>query len=233
MRADLTVDKESLAAAERSAVARMLLSSVQAHRLAVRGLERDLEQQTRAAAPGNAWRAWKSTVYPRAAVPAYEPVGTIFANGGHRSKGMLAYWSLAGINRAKGSRYLAVPMNMAADYLMPLRKQRGGGGTGDGDVLKFQRLSRIRLTYMDRPGKVPLLVAHGYMVGGQFMQESPAGAAAKRRGGQQVQRVTIPMFALIAEQPHANRVSIGAALQRATEKYRNDYYRYLQRNGVI
>lgn len=233
MRATVQVDKKSLADTERSVISRMLLSSVQAHRAAVRGLERDLEAQTRAVAPGNAWRAWKSDVYPRAVVPAYEPVGEVFANGSNRTKGMLSYWSLPGVNRARGSRYLAVPMNMAKDVLMPLRKTRGGGGSGDGDVERFQRITGIRLTFLERPGKVPLLMAHGYLVNGRFMQPDRAGARAKQAGGQKLERVSIPMFALISEQPHANRVSIGAALQRARDKYSKDYYRFLRQNAVI
>lgn len=233
MRTELTVDKKSLAATEESVISRMLLSSVQALRTTARATEQDLEAMTRAAVPGNAWRAWKSAVYPRANVPAYEPVAEIFANGKHRSRGMLSYWTSPGTNRAKGNRYLAVPMNDAKHWQELNRALRGGGGTGAGDVEKFARSRGLRLRVLARPGKTLLLVADGYQVGGAFVQISPASAAAKQRGGQSVQRTTIPLFALIETQPHANRVSVGAALRRASDGFTTRYCRALRANGVV
>ena len=53
---------------------------------ATRQLEQDLEAQTRAAAKGNAWRAWKSAVYPRGDTPAKDPAGEVFGNGGRRGR---------------------------------------------------------------------------------------------------------------------------------------------------
>lgn len=174
---------------------------------ATRQLEQDLEAQTRAAVKGNAWRAWKSAVYPRGNTPAKDPAGEVFANGGRRSKGMLAYWSLPGTNRAIGNRYLAVPLKAAL-----------GTSLGrDISPRQWEGRFRTKLRPLFRPGKVPLLVADGAFGPGGF---NPAKLARERRaGGQALGKTgTVAVFALIEQQPHANRVSIGAATDRANRR---------------
>lgn len=181
---------------------------------ATRRLEQDLEAQTRAATRGNAWRAWRSAVYPRGGRPAYDPTGEVFANGGKRSKGMLSYWSLPGTNRARGGTYLAVPLRAAL-------------GTGMGRHIsprEWQARFKTKLRPLFRPGKTPLLVADGALGIGGFTK--PQRAAAQRRGGQRVGRTqAIAVFALIDEQEHANRVSIGSALHRAEESLGEEFAR--------
>ena len=183
---------------------------------ATRALEQDLETQTRSATKGNAWRAWKSAVYPRGNTPAKNPVGEVFANGGKRSKGMLAYWSLPGTNRAVGNKYLAVPLKAAL-------------GTSLGRNIsprQWEGRFRAKLRPLFRPGKVPLLVADGATGPGGF---NPAKLAdERRRGGQKVTKTqTIAVFALIEEQPHANRVSIGSAVNRATSQMAGEFAKSL------
>lgn len=179
---------------------------------ATRQLEQDLEAQTRGAVKGNAWRAWKSAVYPRGDTPAKDPAGEVFANGGRRSKGMLSYWSLPGTNRAVGNKYLAVPLKAAL-------------GTSLGRHIsprQWEGRFRTRLRPLFRPGKTPLLVADGAFGPGGFTP--PRLAAERRRGGQSLTRTqTIAVFALIDEQPHANRVSIGSAKARATTRMASEF----------
>lgn len=207
-------------AVQQEILAEILGASKRAVRLATRSLERDLEAQTRRATRGNAWRAWKSEVYPRGEALAYEPSGTVRANGGARSKGMLNYWSLPGVNRARGGTYLAVPLNAAL-------------GTALGRHISPQQWEaryQTKLRPLFRPGKVPLLVADGAVGGGGFVPAARAGA--KVRGGQSFQRMgTVAVFALVSEQPHANRVSIGTAVQRAEAKMFGDFLREVQKLG--
>jgi hypothetical protein len=171
---------------------------------ATRSLEQDLEAQTRGAARGNAWRAWKSAVYPKGNTPAKDPVGEVFGNGGRRTQGLIQYWSLPGTNRAVGNKYLAVPLAAAL-------------GTSLGRHIsprQWEGRFRAKLRPLFRPGKTPLLVADGAIGPGGFTL--PEKAAAMRRGGQRLSKTqTIAVFALIEEQPHANRVSIGRAVNRA------------------
>lgn len=187
---------------------------------ATRALEQDLEAQTRGAVRGNAWRAWKSAVYPRGDTPAKDPAGEVFANGGRRSKGMLAYWSLPGTNRAIGNRYLAVPLRAAL-------------GTSKGRNIsprEWEGRFNTKLRPLFRPGKTPLLVADGAIGPGGFT--APRLASERRRGGQGLTKTqTIAVFALIEEQPFANRVSIGSATNRATSLMAGDFARAIVRLG--
>ena len=179
---------------------------------ATRQLEQDLEAQTRAAAKGNAWRAWKSAVYPRGDTPAKDPAGEVFGNGGRRTQGLIEYWSLPGTNRAVGNKYLAVPLDAA----------RGSGLGRDISPRQWEGRFGTKLRPLFRPGKVPLLVADGAIGPGGFTK--PDRAAAMRRGGQKLgQTQTIAVFALIEEQPHANRVSIGSAVSRANRRMAEEF----------
>lgn len=210
----LEVDRSSVIRAREAAITAALRAQVQAVRHATRGLEKDLESQTRRAAKGQAWRAWKSATYPRRDIGAYAPQGEVFANGGARSKGMLAYFSVPGINRAKHGKYLAVPMNAA---LRLIKGRRRSFRAQQIDVRGFEAMTGIHLRPLFRAGQTPLLVADGYKVGGVFHQITEQAAQAKRAGRQRVKSVTVPMFALIATQNHANRVSIAPALSRARD----------------
>mgnify|MGYP001613992460 FL=1 len=119
-------------------------------------------------------------------------------------------------------------MNDAARFFDARRGFRGGGTSS---VKSFELATGMRLEPLFRSGKTPLLVAHGYRTGGGgFAQFSAGDAAAKRRGGQRVERVTIPMFALIETQPFANRVSIGTATRAAQTQFPRDFSRALKAN---
>jgi hypothetical protein len=190
-------------------------------RLAVRHLEQDLEAQTRGVVPGDrAWRAWSSETYPRGDKLSYSPAGDVFVRGGRRSQGMMEYFSLPGVNRAKRGKYLAVPLRAAL-------------GTSLGKKItprQWEGRFGIKLRPFFRPGKTPLLVADGAIGPGGFIKADRA--AAMRRGGQNVsQRVTVPVFALLDEQQHANRVSIQSAALRAQDKLSSDLAKRIARIG--
>ncbi len=195
---------------------KIYLAATRSVRAATRALEQDLEAQMRGAAKGNAWRAWKSAVYPRGDTPAKDPVGEVFANGGRRTKGMLNYWSLPGTNRAVGNKYLTVPLKAAL-------------GTSLGRNIsprQWEGRYKAKLRPLFRPGKTPLLVADGAFGPGGFT--APRLAAERRRGGQRLTKTqTVAVFALIEEQPHANRVSIGSAVARAQSRMASEYAKRL------
>lgn len=206
MRARIEVEVTNAEEVERAMVTAVLRAGTGAVAKATRRLEQDLEAQTRTAARGKAWRAWKSESFPRAGQPAYEPVGRVFANGGARSKGMLSFWSLPGVNRARGNPFLAVPLRAAL-------------GTSRGRHIspaQWERIFKAELRPLFRPGETPLLVADGALFASGFTPRDKA--AAKLRGGQAArQSGTVAVFALIDQQPHANRVSISSAVNRARE----------------
>jgi hypothetical protein len=198
------IEPLNLAEVSRETRGVIYLAATRAVQKATRALEQDLEAQTRAAVKGNAWRAWKSEVYPKGNTPAKDPAGEVFGNGGSRTQGLVQYWSLPGTNRAVGNKYLAVPLKAAL-------------GTTLGRHISpraWEGRFRAKLRPLFRPGKTPLLVADGAFGPGGF---NPAKLAGERRaGGQNVGKTqVIAVFALIEEQPHANRVSIGSAVDRA------------------
>lgn len=202
----LEVDRVELAELEREILTRSLKAGTGAVHAATRRLERELEALTRSAVRGRAWRAWKSQVYPRRGGPAYDPVGMVFANGGSRSVGMLNYWTAPGVNRAKGNTYLAIPLPAAL------------GTTLGRHISPRQWEIRFgtKLRPLFRPGKAPLLVADGAIGAGGFVKAERA--AAKIRGGQNVRRLrTVAVFTLLDAQPHANRVAVAPAVQRARD----------------
>lgn len=220
MRVKADVEVLNADAVQQEILTEILKASKRAVRLATRSMERDLEAQTRRATGGNAWRAWKSEVYPRGEALAYEPSGTVRANGGKRSKGMLNYWSLPGVNRARGGTYLAVPLKAA---LGTYHKRHISPRQWEG-------IFKAKLRPLFRPGKTPLLVADGAISAGGFVPARKV--AAKVRGGQSFQRTgTVAVFALVAEQPHANRVSIGSAIARAEAKMYSDFLREVGKLG--
>lgn len=196
----------------------VLKASKGAIRVATRHLEQDLEAQMRGAVRGNAWRAWASKVYPTGDKLSYNPIGEVYGKGGTRTQGMLSYWSTPGTNRAKKSKYLAVPLKAAL-------------GTSLGKKITprvWESRFKTKLRPLFRPGKTPLLVADGALGSGGFIPAERA--AAMRRGGQNVtQRMTVAVFALIDEQPHANRVSVESAKRRAQDRLSTDLAKRIAR----
>lgn len=218
----LEVDQRELDAETERFLTEILKAGTGAVHSATRRLEKDLEHLTRIALPGDrAWRAWASKVFPKGGGPAYEPAGEVYGKGGQRTQGLLSFWTTPGTVRAKRGTYLAVPLRAAL-------------GTYAGKRItprQWEGINGTKLRPWFRPGKTPLLVADGYADGrGNFIRADRG--KAKRRGGQNVgKRRTVPVFALIDEVKHANRVAVEPAVMRANDYLVESYDRRLARIG--
>lgn len=168
---------------------------------ATKGLERSLEGATEAAVPGSLWRAWKSDVFPRRG-PARDPVGTVFVNGGKRSRGAITFWSQSGAVRGKSGQYLAIPT--------PAAGSRGRGR--DLTPGEWERRTGIRLRFVYRPGRASLLVADNSVLSGRagIARGNTAKRIAAGRGSS-----TVPIFVLIKVVPFRNAVAIEPLVARA------------------
>lgn len=221
-RIEIDVDEQQLTKVEREIVSFVLKSGVRAVKTTTRALEREFEALTRAKVKGNAWRAWKSTAFPKADIGAYDPVGTVFINGGSRSRGMVLYFTTPGVNRAKRDKYLTVPLDAA--------KNTSGGR--DITPRQWEGMNGVKLRPLFRPGKTPLLVADGAVTStGAFQVISPDKLRAKQRGGQNLKRATVPIFALITDQDHANSVSLYPAIVRARADLVTNFRRRIGARG--
>lgn len=207
------VDLPNVSEVSRELRGEIYLAGVRAVQRATRQLEQDLEAQTRAVVQGNAWRAWKSVSYPSSARPAKSPVGFVFGNGGRRTKAMLEYWSTPGVNRSAAGFWRAIPTKAA-------------GSTGRDRNLtpaEWERRTGIKLDMVVPPsarGRYAFLVASGTLA------KNKSGALRKltdRREAQGREKITIPIFILIPEQVHANRVSISSATERAYQRMIAEY----------
>lgn len=198
----------------------MYSAGTRAVRIATRQAEKDLEAQTRGAVRGNAWRAWKSEVYPDGDRPAKDPVGRIFGNGKRRTQGMLTYWSQPGSNRAIGGGWLAIPLPEA-------------GTTGRGRHLtpaEWERRTGLKLTISYPSGSRgwALLVADGTYA---LRRNAGNKKLTARRAAQGRERVRRAIFMLIPEQEFANRVSVEAAVSRAMNRMADELAKGLAKLG--
>lgn len=188
-------------------------------RNAARALEQDLEAQTRGVVRGNAWRMWKSAVYPKGDKLSYTPSAEVWANGGKRTQGMAAYWTEPGVNRSTKGFWRAIPTKAA------------GANTRDRNLTpgEWERRTGMRLRYVQPRsgrGKWAMLVSDGTFAknkSGALRKFTPARAAQGR------ERVIVPIFILIPEQAHANRVSIESAANRAQTRLTNDLAKRIAR----
>ena len=184
-------------------VVRAILTQAKgAVRAETRGLERDLEALTRQAAGGNLWRAWKSALFPRGSRLAGAPAGEVFVNGGSRTRGAMTYWSQAGVNRASGGFFLAVPTEYAG-----VNTRSRDLSPGD-----WERRTGQRLVFIYRGGGKPSLLV--------------AEAGRRGRGGK---RETLPIFVLIPAQRFANKFSIEPAVERRGRMLRDNFTRRMNR----
>lgn len=197
----LEVDKAALKGASREMVSDMLRAATDTVHVATRLLEKELEALFKGAVKGNAWRVWKSAVYPRSGQPSYNPVGEVFANGKRRSRGMVAYWTQPGVNRAEGGQWLAVPLPAA------------GANTRGRELTpgEWERRHGVRLQFVYTGRRYAFLVAE--------VTKAASGKGVRkltsRRAAQGREASTVPIFLLIPQQKHANRVSVAAPLRRA------------------
>lgn len=176
---------------------------------ATKGLERDLEELTRAAVPGRLWRAWKSEVFPKGRGVARNPVGTVFVNGGSRSLGAITFWTKPGRIRGRSGQWLAIPL--------PAAGSRGRGR--DLSPGEWERRTGKRLRFVYRGGnRSALLVADMGTTNartGAYRPITRARTAADTQRGFLRGEQTVPIFVLVPQVAFGNRVAVGPAVARA------------------
>lgn len=208
--ADLSIDAAKLGADSDKLVRRYLTAGTLAVGGATKGLERALEAATRSAVPGQLWRAWASQAYPRNG-PAKDPVGTVYANGGVRTRGALTFWTRPGAVRGKQGQYLAVPLPAAGSRgrsrdLTPAQWERSHPG--------------MRLQFVARAGRAPLLVAENAVLSGrsQVARANTARRIAAGRGS-----ATVPIFVLLPMVKFRNAVAIEPLVAAAEKELVSDF----------
>lgn len=176
---------------------------------ATKGLERDLEELTRAAVPGRLWRAWKSEIFPRGRAVARDPVGTVFVNGGSRSLGAITFWTQPGRIKGKDGGWLAIPLPAAGS------KGRGRNLTPG----EWERRTGKRLRFVYRGGKrSALLVADMGTTNartGAYRPITRARTKADMQRGFLRGEQSVPIFVLVPQVAFGNRVAVGPAIARA------------------
>ncbi len=213
----LEVDRRTAEGAGEAVVGSVLRAGRYSVEDATRRLEKDFEDLTRQAVPGRAWRAWRSEVFPLDGRASYEPVGTVYVNGGRRSQGMMAYWTRPGINRAREGQWLAIPTKAA-------------GSRGRGRDLtpgEWERATGIRLDFVyTGRGKTAFLVARGVAANngsGALRQSTRLRRQRDVASGRSREEKSVPIFVLIPFQRHANRVGLETAIARAEARLVQDF----------
>lgn len=202
-----TIDTESLRAAREQTMRKVLAAGSSAIRSTTRELENDLETLVRGAVPGNLWRALKSEAFPKTGI-ARNPAGTVYINGGSRTKGAFSFFTQPGRIVGKDGFYLAIPTAAAGS-----RGRNRNLTPGE-----WERRTGIRLRFVYRPGRASLLVAdEGTLSGrtGTFRAITRKRTKADERRGFTRGATTTPIFVLIPSVAHANRVALQPVIDGA------------------
>lgn len=205
---DLQIDSAALTKAADQLARQYLGAGKEAVSEATKALERELEDLTRQAVPGRLWRAWRSEVHPRGNRIAASPAGTVFVNGGTRSRGAITFWSQPGRIAGKSGQWLAIPTEAAGP--------RGRGR--DLTPGEWERRNGQRLRFVYRGGRrSALLVAEGTANGrtGTYRKITRARTAADERRGYQRGVQTVVIFVLVPQVAFGNRMALQPAIQRA------------------
>ena len=206
---ELTVDTKALAQTADRLARAYLRAGKDAVEETTKGLERELEDLTRSQVPGKLWRAWKSEVFPKGSAIAREPVGTVFINGGTRSRGAMTFWSQPGRIVGKSGQWLAIPLP-AAGSRGRLRNLTPG---------EWERAHGQRLRFVYRGGRrSALLVADMGTTNtrtGSFRPITRARTAADQRRGFVRGEQSVPIFVLVPQVAFGNRISIQPVIARA------------------
>ena len=206
----LSIDVASLRSAREQTMRRVLAAGADAVRSTTRELEQDLETLVRSAVPGNLWRALKSDAFPRTGI-ARNPAGTVYINGGTRTKGAFSFFTTPGRVVGRDGFYLAIPTAAAGT-----RGRNRNLSPGE-----WERRTGIRLRFVYRPGRASLLVAdEGTLNGrtGTFRPITRKRTQADERRGFTRGATTTPIFVLIPSVAHANRVAMQPVIDAAGAK---------------
>lgn len=207
----LTLDRAQMQAVEEAIVREVLLAATRSIRAETKGLERDLEDATRSHVPGRLWRAWGSKAFPKAGTAAWEPSGSVFVNGGARSRGAIKYWTQSGVNRSASGFYLAVPTAQAGPR----------GRARDLTPGEWERRNGIKLHFVYRGGGKPaLLMARQVLFGANGSGVRPVTVRRVKNkkyanvDGSAVKTRDVPIFVLIPLQRFANKFSLAPIIAR-------------------
>lgn len=201
---DLGFSIEGAALAGERATREQLSIATRAVSEITRAAEQQLEARTREAVPGRLWRAWKSETFPRRG-PAREPAGTIFINGGSRSRGAIDFLTSPGRIQKDDGGWLAIPLPAAGPR----------GRTRNLTPGEWERQNGARLRFVYRPGKSALLVADLGTTNartGTFRPITRARRAADERRGFLRGEQTVPIFVLVPFVPFRNAFAINDVL---------------------
>ena len=203
----LIIDQARLKAETRRFDTAMLTAMRGAIVETTKGLERALEEATRAHVKGRLWRAWTSGIGPKTAL-AREPVGFVRLNGKRnkgagvsRTYGAMEFFTQAGRITGGAGQYLAIPLPAAG-------RQPRDRMLSPGD---FERRTGAKLRFVYRPGKNSLLVLDDALGGSGA---SRAKLIGKRLRGKNVGQ-TVPIFVLVPAVQFANRFSIRPIILKA------------------
>lgn len=186
-------------------------------------LERELESLTKEAVPGRLWRAWASEVFPKGKAIAREPVGTVFVNGGARSRGAMAFWSSSGRIQGTRDQWLAIPTQAAGPRGRARNLTPG----------EWERQNGQRLRFVFRGGRrSALLVADTgttNVATGRFRPITRKRTAADGRRGYVRGEQTVVIFVLVPFVAFGNRFSIQGAISGAEGRMEADFHKRVGR----
>ncbi|WP_267396556.1 MULTISPECIES: DUF6441 family protein [unclassified Sphingomonas] len=202
------IDVDALTAEGDKLVRRYLTAGTDAVGGATKRLERRLEAATRAAVPGNLWKAWASDSYPTKG-PARNPSGVVYVNGRDRTQGAIAFWTKPGAIRGRSEQYLAVPLP-AAGPRGPARWLTPG---------EWERAHGIRLRFVYRKGRPSLLVADEAVLKGRSRLGDRASAGQRAAG----RTATVPIFVLLPQVQFRNEVAIEPIIRDAEADLVSDF----------
>src|SRR3546814_748814 len=143
------IDHASVAAANNRLSDAIAAAGVASIREATAGLTGRLRTAMDANVGGRAGKAFGSRVYPNPETES--PAGIVFPRGGARTRGMVEYFTESGWTHPRRSRgaYFAVPLPAAG----------ARGRSRDLTPAEWERQNGVKLDLVQRPGKLPLLVA--------------------------------------------------------------------------
>lgn len=205
LRDALTIDRAALAKEQDRLVRGVLGAGKATVAELTKALERALEDATRGAAPGRLWRAWKSEVFPRGAAIAREPSGTVFVNGGSRSRGAIDFLTKPGRIRGKGGQFLAIPTPAAGPR----------GRARDLTPGEWERNNGARLRFVYRRGRPSLLVLDEGVLSGKTGR-AKLNTARRRKSGRG--NTTIVIFILLPMVAFSNRFAVEPICRRYLDR---------------
>ncbi|MBP6031253.1 MAG: hypothetical protein KA533_07480 [Sphingobium sp.] len=211
----IDIDRAEIDALSQTLITNVLTHAKRAVAAQTRGLEKDIEALTRQNVPGNLWRGWKSAVHPRGNRLAYEPTGTVFVNGGARSRGAMAYWTEPGVNKARSGFWLAVPTEAAGPR----------GRSRDLTPGEWERRNGMRLHFVYQGGGKPaLLVARQVLAGANGKGvRATTGRRLQNARYQGAKTQDVVIFFLIPFQRFANKFSVAPAIERRGKMLIEDF----------